>query len=65
MSVVFQCECGRRTTDPFIINGVKMCVICAEEADPRTVDIREKKNYRRYTTENMGVSKSRYGRNLS
>lgn len=64
MSVVFKCECGRRTTDPFIIDGVKMCVICAEEADPRSVDNREKRNYRRYTSEKMNVSRSRYGRHF-
>ncbi len=62
MSVVFTCECGRRTTEPFIIKGAKMCVICADEIAPQIVDSRAKVNYRRYQEKHMDVDRSRYGR---
>lgn len=60
MSQVFVCECGRKTTEPFVIRGVRMCVVCAEEEDPRIVDQREKKNYRSET--HVRVDRSRFGR---
>ena len=50
MSVVFQCACGRKTTDPFIIDGARMCVICADQARPEIVDSRERFNRKRYGT---------------
>lgn len=46
MSKVFQCEtCVRRTTEPFIIDGMTLCTICAEKVDPASVSWREKRNY--------------------
>jgi len=48
MSVVFTCECGRRTTEPFVIGQKKLCVICAEEFFPHVVESRERYNRRRY-----------------
>lgn len=47
MSQVFVCECGRRTTDPYIIRGKRMCVICAEDEAPSMVDARERMNTRK------------------
>lgn len=61
MSVVFTCECGRKTTEPYIIGGVKMCVICAEDIDPKEVDKREKINHRAYEKYQL-ADKTRYGR---
>lgn len=43
-----RCACGRQTTDPFLINGVRMCVICAEDLKPEVVDSRERFNRKRY-----------------
>jgi len=51
MSVVFTCECGRRTTEPYIIRNVKMCVICADEIRPEVVDSRERYYQKRYGTQ--------------
>ncbi len=62
MSVVFDCGCGRRTTEPFIINNEKMCVVCAEEIAPRLVERRAKYNYERYQVRQHDVDRSRYGR---
>lgn len=64
MSQVFTCECGRKTTEPFVIRGVKMCVICAEDEAPEIVDRRAKDNYRRYNDKHMDVDRSRYGRSF-
>lgn len=44
MSQVFVCECGRKTTDPFVIRGKKLCVICAEDEMPDIVTRRERRN---------------------
>lgn len=64
MSLVFTCECGRKTTEPFVIRGEKMCVICAEDVAPMIVDQRERKNYRRYNDKHMNMDRSRYGRSF-
>ena len=48
MSVVFSCPCGRRTTDPFVIGGVRYCTICAEDIAPEIVASRERHNRRKY-----------------
>ena len=43
MSQVFTCGCGRKTTQPFIISGKRMCTICAEDEAPDIVSKRERK----------------------
>lgn len=48
MSTVFECACGRRTTEPFVIRGMKYCTICAEDINPDIVSSRERFNYSRY-----------------
>lgn len=35
---VFECDCGRRTKEPFLVGGVKMCAVCAEEFAPELVE---------------------------
>jgi hypothetical protein len=50
MSVVFTCECGRKTTEPFIIGKVRYCTICAEDLRPDIVESRERHNRHRYGT---------------
>ena len=48
MSVVFTCECGRRTTEPFLIRDKRYCTICAEDLRPDIVDSRERSNFRKF-----------------
>lgn len=48
MSAVFECSCGRRTTEPFVIRGLMYCTICADEIDPKIVSSRENHNIRRF-----------------
>jgi hypothetical protein len=50
MSVVFQCACGRRTTEPFLIRDVRYCTIGAEDIAPEIVASRERNNRRKYGT---------------
>lgn len=64
MTKIFTCECKRQTTDPYLIRGVRMCVVCAEEIAPDLVDKRTRQNYRRYQAEHGDVERSRYGRNI-
>lgn len=40
------CECGRLTNNPYFIRNQLLCVVCAEELDPRMVDRRVKRDYR-------------------
>lgn len=51
MSRVFTCGCGRKTTDPFIVDGRQVCVICAEFEQPEVVTSRERTNWKRYQEE--------------
>lgn len=62
MSNIFTCECKRKTTDPYIIRGVKMCVVCAEDVAPNVVEKRTQYNYKRYQEQHGDVERSRYGR---
>lgn len=48
MSRVFVCECGRKTTEPFLIRDVMYCTICAEDLRPDVVEGRERQNRRKY-----------------
>lgn len=62
MSFVFVCSCGRKTTEPFVIRGQQLCVICAEDEAPEIVTRREKTNLRRFRdphvpTRKYGVSR--------
>lgn len=45
---VFVCECGRKTTEPFLINGERYCTVCAEDINPQLVMRRERSNLRKY-----------------
>jgi len=59
MSQVFVCSCGRKTTEPFIIRGHSVCVICAEDEAPDIVTRREKTNLRKFR--DPKVPTRRYG----
>jgi hypothetical protein len=48
MSQVFECECGRKTTEPFIIKGRRYCTVCAEDIWPDVVESRERHNLRQF-----------------
>lgn len=59
MSEVFLCGCGRKTTNPFVIHGKRMCVICAEDEAPDIVERRERKDV--YQLRRRAVPQSKYG----
>ena len=64
MSQVFTCRCGRKTTQPFVINGAPICVVCAEEEAPTEVDRRERREWRQYQAESYhtkAIPKNRFG----
>jgi hypothetical protein len=60
MSEVFTCECGRRTTNPYVIFGKKVCVVCAEDEAPDIVERRERRDLSRERMHT--VPQSKYGR---
>jgi hypothetical protein len=45
MKKPFTCECGTRTTAPFLINGRHMCTLCAEEFHPGVVSKRASRDW--------------------
>jgi len=45
----FTCSCGIKTREPFIINGIKMCTVCAEQIAPRLVDSRTAASWKAFT----------------
>ena len=45
----FDCSCGVKTRDPFLVNGKLMCVMCAENIAPRLVTSRTSRNWREFT----------------
>ena len=47
-SKVFYCPCGARTTDPYFIGDTVMCVLCAEEMDPKLVERKTRSEERMY-----------------
>lgn len=59
MSEVFACECGRKTTNPYLISGKKMCVICAEDEAPDLVERVERRDI--YRSRDHEVPQSKYG----
>ncbi len=63
MSRVFTCRCGRKTTEPYVIHGEQICVVCAEFEEPDVVTRRERANWRRYQEESgfRVHYKERYG----
>lgn len=46
--MIIQCGCGRKTTEPFVISGIRYCTICAEDLRPDIVASRERRNLARY-----------------
>lgn len=48
MSKVHLCSCGARTTEPYMVNGVLMCGMCAEEAFPQAMRRRVREQERQY-----------------
>jgi len=45
----FECFCGIKTREPFLINGQKMCTVCAEKVAPRLVDKRTATSWKAFT----------------
>lgn len=62
MSQVFVCSCGRKTTEPFMVHGRKICVICAEDENPEIVTKREKVNVRKFRDHHVPTRKYGVGR---
>ena len=48
----FECFCGMKTREPFLVNGQLMCVMCAENIAPRLVNSRTSKNWKEFTQSN-------------
>lgn len=55
---IFSCDCGRKTTEPYLIKGMMYCVICAEDIAPGLVSQRAAYNWKAYTRENRRVPTS-------
>lgn len=49
MAEPFVCPCKRKTTNPYNIAGVLLCVVCAEEARPDIVGEQVTKDAREWT----------------
>jgi len=45
----FECSCGVKTTQPFMINGQVMCVMCAENIAPRLVSAKTSRDWKEFT----------------
>lgn len=61
MDVIYTCECGVRTREPFKVNGTLMCALCAERVAPRLVDMRAARSWRQFVDATR-IPKSRTGR---
>jgi len=53
--LIFKCDCGRRTTEPFLINGQKFCTVCAEDLAPKIVASRTRANWASFTSLDRSV----------
>jgi hypothetical protein len=65
MGAVFTCSCGMKTTSPFLINGEKLCTMCAESVAPRIVSSRAAHNWEEFTSTKRRMAhlpRSRYAR---
>lgn len=62
---VFTCDCGRKTTEPYLIKGLFYCTVCAEDIAPGLVSQRAKYNWKAYTRDNRQVPSNPYGRRNS
>ena len=51
MKKPFTCECGIRTTAPFLINGQWMCTVCAQDAYPGMVTKRAMRDWNEFVNE--------------
>ena len=51
MNKPFRCSCGIETTEPFLIGGVKMCAVCADEMAPEIVSARARRTWREFENE--------------
>lgn len=63
MAKVFSCECGQRTTEPFMVNGRLMCTLCAEEFSPHLVSRRAAANWKEFTRTNRKVPMRSHAKN--
>ncbi len=62
---VVTCSCGLRTTEPYLINGEKLCAVCAEQVAPRIVSARAARNWTEYAQSQRRATmmpKSKYAR---
>lgn len=55
VSKVYTCSCGMRTTEPFLINGVLLCTLCAESEKPSLVNRRAVANWREFTNRKVSL----------
>lgn len=56
----FECACGMRTREPFVVNGVKMCTLCADRIAPRLVNHRAAASWREFTASGRRVPTTPY-----
>ena len=49
MSHPFQCSCGMKTRQPYLVNGQLLCVLCTENVAPRLVSTRTSKDWKEFT----------------
>lgn len=63
--MVITCSCGLRTTEPYLVNGEKLCAVCAEKVAPRFVSERAARNWAEYASgqrRQAHLPKSKYAR---
>lgn len=53
--LIYKCDCGRRTTEPFLVNGQKYCTVCVEDLAPSLVSSRARANWREFTSHGRAV----------
>lgn len=65
MGDVFTCSCGMKTTQPFWVNGEKLCTMCADAVNPRIVSSRAARDWSEFNNTKRRMAhlpKSRYNR---
>ena len=55
MSEPFTCYCGLKTREPFLINGLMLCALCADKIAPRLVDTRAARNWQAFVQSNHAI----------
>lgn len=63
MAKVYTCDCGMKTTEPYLIAGRLLCTMCAEEENPHIVNRRAAANWKEFTSTNRKVPTQSHRRN--